>query len=447
MKKLLFFNYFIIFIAIFTLFYVFFCNFSKNLIVYAYENKNINIELKYNNEKYIFNNKKLNQNPHTYLEKYHKENSYFSLSKDKQIEHINNCVKLGFGYEYAFESIYPKLRPEIDKLERKYFVQVKNASFKFTPFESAPFKIENSVEGRVLNREKLFKNICAKYAKSNNISLDLPFEKISPKFTTEQAKNLTALRSTFSTNYSASTPDRKSNIRTALGKFNGLVVEDGEHVSFNNVVGKRTIENGYKTAKIIMDGEYVDGLGGGVCQASTTLYNALVLANVKIDRVQRHSRRVGYVPPALDAMVNWGSSDMVFTNTTGQPLYITTHCTDTKAGVNIYGLSHGQGVSYATESEIVSTSPPPAEELIVDYEGKYKNKVYYEDESFYLHRAKDGIVANSYLVKRVNGNLVWKKLLRTEKYPAERATRVVGANKRVVEDEYDWLEMLKNLFA
>ena len=447
MKKLLFFKFYCVILCILSLFYIFFCNFSKKITTYAYENKFINIELKFNNDKYIFNSKNLNQIPHTYLEKYHKQNSYFNMDKSEQISHIKECVKLGLGYEFAFESIYPKLRKEIDALERKYFIEMRNASFSFTPFETTPFKIENSVEGRILNREKLFKTICEKYEKTNNISINIPFDKVVPKFTTDDVRNLTSLRSTFSTNYSSSTPDRKSNIRTALGRFNGLVVEANEQISFNNVVGKRTIENGYKMAKIIQDGEYVDGLGGGVCQASTTLYNALVLADVNIDKVHRHSRRVGYVPPALDAMVNWGSSDMVFTNNTGQPLYITTRCSDTKATVNIYGLAFDKGVSFTTESEIVSTTPPPDEEVIVDYDGKYSEKVFYEDESFYLHRAKDGIVANSYLVKRKNGNLVWKKLLRTEKYPAERATRVVGANKRVVEDKYDWLEILKNMFA
>lgn len=443
MKKMLFFIIFLIFLSFFTIFY------QQNMIIFAFSNENnVSIELICDNKKYYFNENKFKKNPNNYQEKYILDSSIWTKTKQEKIDFVNKCIDANLSYEMAIEYIFPSLRQEIDALDRKYYIKVQNAQIDFTPNEKSPFKISPSIKGQRLDREKLCRNIFERYKKTNRISIRLPFDFTEPTFTTAQAKRLTTLRSQFSTNYSASSADRKHNVKTALDKFNGLVVSAGQKVSFNQVVGKRTQENGYKTAKIILEGEYVDGVGGGVCQASTTLYNAVLLSDLKIHQVQRHSKRVSYVPPALDAMVNWNSSDMVFENTTSHPIYIATKCTDTIAKVLVYGEALQSGLTIKTETEVVKKTAPPQEEVIVDNEGKYVDKVYYEDESFYLHYAKEGVIAKSYLVKTLNGKPLSKTLIRTEQYPPERATKVVGANKRPpIEPEsiYDYTQYISDM--
>ena len=107
----------------------------------------------------------------------------------------------------------------------------------------------------------------------------------------------------------------------ALEKFNGLVINPNEEISFNSITGPHTSENGYKSAIVIYNGEFTDGIGGGICQASTTLYNALLTSGVQINEVHKHTLPIRYVPLALDAMVSEYTADLKFVNTTDYPTF------------------------------------------------------------------------------------------------------------------------------
>ncbi|WP_235715677.1 VanW family protein [Alkalihalobacillus hemicellulosilyticus] len=104
--------------------------------------------------------------------------------------------------------------------------------------------------------------------------------------------------------------------------MNNYVVFPGETFSFNHVVGKRTIERGYLPAPIIIRGELSEGVGGGICQVSSTLYNAVDYAHMKIIERYSHSKRVPYVPPGRDATVSWYGPDFTFQNNYNQPILI-----------------------------------------------------------------------------------------------------------------------------
>ena len=124
----------------------------------------------------------------------------------------------------------------------------------------------------------------------------MPFYDLQPK--------KIVLRAEFSTNYSSSTDARKFNVALASKTLDNTLVDINGEFSFNYTVGERTERRGYKKAKIIVGGEFVDGVGGGVCQVSTTLYNAVLLAGLKIIECHPHSLPVSYVAPSFDAMVN-----------------------------------------------------------------------------------------------------------------------------------------------
>jgi len=146
-------------------------------------------------------------------------------------------------------------------------------------------------------------------------------------------------RSEYSTNFEDNAP-RENNITLALEAFDGLVINPNEKISFNNVVGKRNSTRGYQEAKIIVDGEFVPGIGGGVCQASTTLFNAVLLSGLKITESHNHSLPISYVPLGRDAMVS-SAADFEFINNTDSPLYIESKVIDkgktNTALVRIYG--------------------------------------------------------------------------------------------------------------
>ena len=105
---------------------------------------------------------------------------------------------------------------------------------------------------------------------------------------------------------------RLHNVGLALSKFDGMTIKSGEEVSFNAVTSPQTVEGGYEKSIIIFNGQFVEGVGGGLCQASTTLYNAVILADLEVIEVSKHTLPVGYIELALDAMVSENWSDMRF---------------------------------------------------------------------------------------------------------------------------------------
>ena len=143
----------------------------------------------------------------------------------------------------------------------------------------------------------------------------------------------------------------------------------GESFSFNKTVGRRTEENGFRRAKIIVGGQYTDGVGGGVCQASTTLYNAALLAGMKVTAVSRHSLVPSYVDPSFDAMVNGSGSDLKFVNAGEDPVFIRAVATNGKATAEFYSSELPYKVQL--KSVTVKTGERPADTEFVDTERRY----------------------------------------------------------------------------
>ena len=145
------------------------------------------------------------------------------------------------------------------------------------------------------------------------------------------------LLASFSTRY-VNNPDRTTNLRLAANKINGTVVLPGEIFSYNKVVGKRTIAAGYKNAAIYQDGQVTDGLGGGICQISTTLYNAVIEAGMLIEERRNHMFVPTYADAGKDATVVWGSTDFKFENRRAYPIKIEATVSGGIARIKIYGL-------------------------------------------------------------------------------------------------------------
>ncbi len=149
---------------------------------------------------------------------------------------------------------------------------------------------------------------------------------------------ITEVVSTFSTKFSSGDRSRSSNLKVAAEKLDGVVVMPGERFSFNSVVGERTQANGFSKAGVYFKGKHEIDYGGGVCQVSTTLFNAVVRANVKINVRNNHTFLVPYVPIGCDAAVAFGSYDFVFTNTLETPIAIDSTYEPGKLTFNLLGI-------------------------------------------------------------------------------------------------------------
>jgi len=249
---------------------------------------------------------------------------------------------------------------------------------------------------------------------------------ITPETLSYDNMKLTHLRTRFSTGYANSNECRKHNIALALSKINGTRLESGEEFSFNKVVGARSEKNGFKMAKIIMDGAYVDGVGGGVCQASSTLYNAALLADMHVTKVRNHSLLSSYVKPSFDAMVNSASSDLRFVNTGSAPVFIRAYGDGQKAVVEFYGEKLPYTIS--TDSIITAKTPPPPFKEEVDTEYKYfcPNTTVSGDRKI-IANGHGGTKSEGYLVYLdAQGVELERKLIRKDSYRS-MAGRVVVA--------------------
>ena len=268
-------------------------------------------------------------------------------------------------------------------------------------------------DGVSVDQKQLFESLLG-FHNGEIVSLPLIVEKAT---TVRELKDNTTKRATFTTTFSASTFERAHNIALATQSINGTIVDVGERFSFNQVVGKRTEQNGYKTAKVIVDGAYVDGVGGGVCQVSTTLYNALLLAGILPNACQ-HSLISHYVLEGFDAMVSDAGADLTFVNDTGYPIYIQ----GVVQGKSVTFTIFGAPCQWQIERESVKQVEPFATVEIVD-KIKYPQLVY-TDQKLVLTNGSDGVKTQSFLKYYQNGCLVQTKLIRKNCY--KRVDKVVA---------------------
>lgn len=230
------------------------------------------------------------------------------------------------------------------------------------------------------------------------------------------------LRAEFSTDYASSTPERKHNIALAAGALDNALIAPQSEFSFNARVGERSAARGYKEAKIIVGGKFTEGVGGGVCQVSTTLFNAVVLAGLRITESHPHSLQVGYVKPSTDAMVNYYFADLRFVNETKNPVYLKTSADGKKLTVRVYGEAMEEKV--VLKSRIIGQTEPK-ENIVRDVSGEYPELR--KGERMTLRYGKAGIKSESYVLRYApDGRLLGRTRLRRDQYQPIDALIVEG---------------------
>lgn len=207
----------------------------------------------------------------------------------------------------------------------------------------------------------------------------------------------------FSTWYSQKDVGRCENVALAARFIDGVTVQPYGEFSFNQTVGKRTAAAGFQNAKVIVKGEYVQGIGGGVCQVSTTLYNALLLAGLTVTEANPHSLAVSYVPPSRDAMVST-QSDLRFFNPYPFAVRLNVTAKQGSLTVNVYGAKKTD--EYKIVAIVTGEIDPPAP---LEKEETPQTPVQPREE-------RKGIKSEAYLERYKGGALVSRKKLREDTY-------------------------------
>ena len=204
--------------------------------------------------------------------------------------------------------------------------------------------------------------------KGGDAAIDLVVTEEEPQGNSEDLALVKDVLGTYTTSYSSSGSDRSANVSNGCELINGTTVYPGESFSTYEAVAPFTEENGYYMAGSYLNGQVVDSIGGGICQVSTTLYNAVLLAELQVDERHNHSMIVNYVDPSMDAAIAESSGkDFVFTNNTEYPIYIEGYTSNKRITFTIYGVEtrdSNRKVTY--ESEVLETIAPGAEVINQD---------------------------------------------------------------------------------
>ncbi|MEW8987169.1 MAG: VanW family protein [Bacillus sp. (in: firmicutes)] len=191
--------------------------------------------------------------------------------------------------------------------------------------------------GARLDRVKFKEQFYRYFYGSGPKMIEVPIQEIFPKVDSELISDIrTDMIGHYVTYYNSHNMERSHNIALATSALNNHVVFPGETFSFNKVVGKRTPEKGYLSAPVIVKGELTEGIGGGICQVSSTLYNAVDQSGLQIVERYSHSKRVPYVPNGRDATVSWYGPDFAFRNLYNQPILIRAYANDGKMLVMLF---------------------------------------------------------------------------------------------------------------
>lgn len=191
--------------------------------------------------------------------------------------------------------------------------------------------------GYRLNRQVFTENIFSYYFNNGSSTLEVPLLAIYPRVDSELLGNIRGEKiGEYVTFFNSNNKERNNNIYLAAKAINNYVLFPGEIFSFNKVVGERTAGKGYLPATVIVNGEFSEDFGGGICQVSSTLFNAVDNAGLKVVQRNSHSREVSYVPSKRDATVSWDGPDLIFKNEYNQPILILAEPLENKIKIEIY---------------------------------------------------------------------------------------------------------------
>lgn len=295
-----------------------------------------------------------------------KEQALENLLKENVEKVVDEAFKRGESadYEIPTDGLEEAAAAQAASLAGAWNVKAKNGSISAFDAASGKFTFAEGENGKAVNEEKLKNDIVARTAAGEyDAVITAEVEETAPEITAAQARENFQKLGTYTTTTTAN-KDRNENVRLAAAALNGKIIQPGEEFSFNLTTGNRTTDKGYRPAGAYVNGVLVEEPGGGVCQVSSTLYNAVVFSGLKTTERHAHSYEPSYVTPGEDAMVSYdghSGPDMKFVNNSKTAVGIKTSFSDRKLTISIYGNPIlEEGVTLSMKSEKVKELDPPA---------------------------------------------------------------------------------------
>lgn len=349
------------------------------------------------------------------------------------IEEDNLIIKKGKkGIQINSEELKKQLNEVIKKEEnRKIIIPVNEITPEEIDIEKIYNEIKKDAQNAYISQEPLevhshvngvdfaisleeAKNILEEQKEEYVIPLKITIPEITLNDLGKEA--FPQILGTFSTTYNTSNQNRITNLKLASEKIDGTIILPGETFSYNKVVGERTIAKGYKEAAVYAGGKVVDGIGGGICQLSSTLYNSVLYANLEITSRSNHRFLTSYVTAGRDATVSWGTIDFCFKNTRSYPIKITSEVKNGVVTTSIYGIKEEKEYEVVIESKVTEVIP---------YSTKYvKDSTLKEEEEEIVQYGANGAKSETYKIVKYNGIVVSREQISSDIYsPLERIVK------------------------
>ncbi len=269
------------------------------------------------------------------------------------------------SYSLDTDGLEEKVQSEVKSIAEKWDVEAKNGAVSGFDSSTGKFIYSGEQNGFAIDQDKLSADILARLkAKNFQAVIQASGNEVAPKITEAQAKELYKVIGTYTTTTTANS-DRNKNIELASSALNGLILQPDEEFSFNKTTGERSSAKGYRPAGAYLNGELIEEPGGGVCQVSSTLYNAVVFAGLTTTERHAHSYEPSYVTPGEDAMVSYGGPDMKFINNSSSAIAVRTSFADRKLKISIIGipiLEDGVTLSMTSKKTAELDAPAPVYE-------------------------------------------------------------------------------------
>lgn len=327
------------------------------------------------------------------------------VDNSKLLEEIKNRLKSLDNKEDIIQIPVEDAEPQaidIDKIHEEVYKEAKDAYYTKDPFTIYPEVI--GVDFDVEEAKTLLLEDKEEYVIKLTIT--------KPKVTIDQigSEAFPDQLSAFTTRFDESDRDRSTNLRIACQRINGKVLMPGEIFSYNKTLGARTAAAGFKNGKVYEGGEVVDGIGGGICQISSTLYNAVLMANLQTVERRNHQFVTSYIGPGRDATVVYGAIDFKFKNTRKYPVRLKASAVNGIATVTIYGIKEENEYTFKFETRTIETIP-----FTTTYEEDAALEVGTEKIK---RKGSNGIKTETYIVKMQDGKVVSRNLLSRDTYSA-----------------------------
>lgn len=294
---------------------------------------------------------------------------------------------------------------DIEKIHNEIYTEAKDAYYNEEPFEIFPHVLGVDFSISIEEAKQILQQDAENYT--------IPLKITIPNVTTDKlgTKAFPDLLGKYTTTYASSSSNRKYNIARAASSINGKTLLPGEVFSYNKAIGNPSQANGYRLATGFANGKHVDSYGGGVCQVSSTLYNAVVYANLDIVSRANHSLPVGYVPVSRDATVYYGGVDFKFKNNRKYPIKVVATTSGSSITVEIFGRKENEDYEVVIESWVTSSIP---------YSVKYTdNPSLSQGTERVITKGSNGYRSVAYKILKRNGQEVSRTLLSSDTYSPE----------------------------